>query len=100
MSGEGRRLDLTVRIDPLQFGGQQYEAAPADVAATLEVSRTTSNGWFLRLRFEARLSGPCMRCLEDAGRSDAIAVDSREFDQPGPEDDELDSPYVDGDELD
>jgi uncharacterized protein len=99
-SGEGRRLDLTVHIDPLQFGGQQYEAAPADVPATLEISRTTGNGWFLRLRFDARLSGPCMRCLEDAGRGDAIAVDSREIDQPGAEDEDLDSPYVDGDELD
>src|SRR3954466_16053898 len=100
MSGERRRLDLTVHIDPLQFGGQQYEAAPADVPATLEISRTTGNGWFLRLRFDARLSGPGMRCLGDAGRGDAIAVDSREIDQPGAEDDDLDSPYVDGDELD
>jgi uncharacterized protein len=99
-SGEGRRLDLTVRIDPLQFGGEQYEAAPADVPATLDVSRTTGNGWFLRLRFDAHLSGPCMRCLEDAGRGDAIAVDSREVDQPGAEDDDLDSPYVEGDEVD
>jgi uncharacterized protein len=41
-----------------------------------------------------------MRCLEDAGRGDAIAVDSREVDQPGAEDEDLDSPYVDGDELD
>src|SRR3954466_270076 len=78
-SGEGRRLDLTVAIDPLECGGQRYEAVPADVPAKLDVSRTTGNGWFLRLRFDARLSGPCMRCLEDAGRGDAIAVDSREI---------------------
>jgi uncharacterized protein len=99
-SGEGRRLDLIVGLDPLEFGGQRYEAVPAEVPATLDVSRTTGNGWFLRLRLEARLSGPCMRCLEDAGRGDAIAVDSREVDQPGAEDEDLDSPYVDGDELD
>jgi uncharacterized protein len=99
-SGEGRRLDLTVAIDPLEFGGQRYEAAPADVPAKLDVSRTTGNGWFLRLRFDARLSGPCMRCLEDAGRGDAITVDSREVDQPGAEDEDLNSPYVEGDELD
>jgi uncharacterized protein len=97
-SGEGRRLDIQVAIDPLQFGGQRYEAAPATVDAKLDVSRTTGSGWFLRLRFEARLDGPCMRCLEGADR--AVAVDSREVDQPGAGDDELKSPYLDGDELD
>jgi uncharacterized protein len=96
-SGEGRHLDVTVRLEPLQFGGQQYEPVPAEVPAQLDVSRTTGNGWFLRLRLDARLSGPCMRCLEDAGR--AVALDSREAHQPGGGDD-LQSPYLDGDELD
>jgi uncharacterized protein len=99
-SGEARHLDLTVRIDPLEFGGQRYEAVPSEVPAKLDVSRTTGNGWFLRLRFEARLSGPCMRCLEDAGKGDAIAVDSREVHQPGAGDEELLSPYIEGDDLD
>jgi DUF177 domain-containing protein len=97
-SGEGRHLDITVGIDPLEFGGQRYEAVPAGVPAQLDVSRTTGNGWFIRLRFGVRLSGPCMRCLEDAGS--AIAVDAREVDQPGSDDDELQSPYLDGEELD
>jgi uncharacterized protein len=97
-SGEGRHLDITVRIDPLQFGGQRYESVPAAVPAQLDVSRTTAQGWFLRLRFDAQLSGPCMRCLEDAGK--AIAVDSREVDQPDSGDEELKSPYLDGAELD
>jgi uncharacterized protein len=40
-----------------------------------------------------------MRCLEPAER--VIEVDAREVDQPGSgDDDELTSPYVDGDELD
>src|SRR5207244_8161906 len=64
--------------------------------ATLDVSRTTA-GWSLRLRYEARLAGPCMRCLEPADHT--IAVDVREVDQPGGGDD-LRSPYVHGDELD
>jgi uncharacterized protein len=97
-SGEGRHLDLTVKISPFQFGGERYEALPADVPAQLDISRTTGNGWFVRLRLDAQLSGPCMRCLEDAGRP--IAIDVREVDQPGAEDDELQSPYLDGDELD
>jgi uncharacterized protein len=97
-SGEGRHLDLTVLLDPLQFGGQRYEAVPAEVPAQLDVSRTTGNGWFLRLRLEAALSGPCMRCLEGAER--AVVLDSREVDQPDADDEDLKSPYIDGDELD
>jgi uncharacterized protein len=99
-SGEARHLDLSVSIDPLEFGGQRYQAVPSEVPAQLDISRTTGSGWFLRLRFEARLSGPCMRCLEDAGQGDAIVVDSREVDQPGADDDELNSPYLTGDDLD
>jgi uncharacterized protein len=38
-----------------------------------------------------------MRCLE--GADAAIAIDAREIDQPG-DDEDLSSPYVDGDDLD
>src|SRR5438105_8537752 len=41
----------------------------------------TSHGYALRLRFEAHLDGPCMRCLVPA--SPTVAVDAREIDQPG-----------------
>ena len=27
-SGEGRRLELDVALDPLQFGGEQYRSSP------------------------------------------------------------------------
>jgi uncharacterized protein len=64
----------------------------------LEVSRTTGNGFALRLRFEVGLHGPCQRCLEDADVE--VAVDAREIEQPGSGDDDLTSPYVDGEELD
>jgi uncharacterized protein len=96
-SGEGRRLLLEVALDPLQFGGQTYAPTPAAVDATLDISRTTHNGYALRLRFEAALEGPCMRCLEPA--HPAIAVDAREVDQPG-DVEELRSPYVEDDVLD
>jgi uncharacterized protein len=95
-SGEGRRLQIDVRIDPLQLGGQRYEIAAVPVPVTLDASRTTT-GWSLRLRYELQLSGPCMRCLESATRT--VTVDAREVDQPGGGED-LRSPYVDGDELD
>lgn len=92
--GEGRRIDADVPLDDLVLGGQSY--AGGTVGVRVDVSRTTA-GWALRLRFEATLRGPCMRCLEDAER--AVEVDAREVDQPGGGD-ELSSPYLDGDELD
>ena len=68
---------------------------PPLVPVRLDVSRTTGNGWALRLRFTASLEGPCMRCLEPA--APAFEVDAREVSQPGGGD-ELSSPYVDADE--
>ena len=96
-SGEGRRLDLEVALDPLQFGGETYAMTPPAVEAILDISRTTHNGYALRLRFGASLQGPCMRCLEPA--QPAISVDSREVDQPG-DVEELRSPYVTDEVLD
>jgi uncharacterized protein len=95
-SGEGRRVDTHVTVDPLSFGGQTY-ATGADVPVRLDVSRTVG-GYALRLRFAVPLEGPCMRCLEAARKT--VDVDAREVDQPGAGDDELTSPYVSGDELD
>jgi uncharacterized protein len=95
--GEGRRLGLDVRIDPLVLGGEQYEIEPAEVPAVLEVSRMAGGGYALRLRFEAALTGQCMRCLKDA--SPLVEVEAREVEVPdGGE--ELESPYVDGEQLD
>ena len=96
-SGEGRRLDLHVHVDPFSYGGQQYAVVPELVPVRLDVSRTTGNGWALRLRFSATLDGPCMRCLEPANPS--FDVDSYEIHQPGTADEEMISPYM-GEELD
>lgn len=95
-SGEARRLDLRTDPGSLRLGGQRYEV-PAGVATRLDISRTLS-GYALRLRFEARLEGPCMRCLQNAALT--VPVDAREVDQPGTVDEELRSPYVDGTVLD
>jgi uncharacterized protein len=96
-AGEGRHLDVGVAIEPFLLGGERYPVVPEVVPTRLDVSRTTGNGYALRLRFEANVKGPCMRCLEDA--TTAFAVDAREVSQPGGGDD-LASPYVKGDELD
>jgi uncharacterized protein len=95
-SGEGRRLDLHVAIDDFHYGGEQYAVTPALVPVRLDVSRTTGNGYALRLRFDAALEGPCMRCLEPAAPS--FEVDAREVSQPGGGE-ELSSPYLVEDEL-
>lgn len=90
-SGEGRRLDLHVGIDPFELGGERYAVEPSVVPVGLDVSRTTGDGYALRLRFEATLSGPCMRCLADA--APAFEVVAREVSQPGAGE-ELESPYL------
>lgn len=98
-SGEGRRLDLLVHVDPFDYGGSSYAVEPELVPVRLDVSRTTGSGWALRLRFAAQLAGPCMRCLEDADIG--FDIDAYEVHQPGGGE-ELASPYLDpaGAELD
>jgi uncharacterized protein len=96
-SGEGRTLALHVGLAPFSYGGQRYTVAPSPVPVRLDVSRTTGSGWALRLRFDARVEGPCVRCLEPA--APRFAVDAREVHQPGGGE-ELSSPYVEDDELD
>jgi uncharacterized protein len=94
-AGEGRHLDLTVAMDDLKLGGQSY-AAVAEVPVHLDVAKMPG-GYSLRLRASVELSGPCMRCLEDAGRR--VDIDAREVDQSGGGE-ELESPYIEGDDLD
>jgi uncharacterized protein len=96
-AGEGRRLELDVRIEPLLLGDEPYAAAPARVPVVLDVSRMMGGGYALRLRLEAALDGPCMRCLKDA--APLVEVDSREVDRPGGGE-ELQSPYVREEVLD
>ena len=95
-AGEGRRLDLEVALQPLQFSGQRYEVVPDRVPVRLDLSKMTGGGHSMRLRFAAAVHGPCMRCLADA--EPVTEVDAREVDQPGGGD-ELSSPYVQGGDL-
>jgi DUF177 domain-containing protein len=95
--GEGRRLDLPVRLEPLELGRQSYAVSAEAVPARLDVSRHSS-GYAFRLRFPLHVEGPCMRCLEAAAME--AEVDAREVAQEGTDDEELRSPYVEDDELD
>jgi uncharacterized protein len=95
--GEGRRLELPVRLEPLELGGQTYAVSPDAVQVRLDLSRP-SGGYAFRLRFPLRIEGPCMRCLEGAAME--TEVDAREVAQDDTDDEELQSPYVVDDELD
>ncbi|MHB1537205.1 MAG: YceD family protein [Solirubrobacteraceae bacterium] len=96
-AGEGRKLELAAPLQPITLGGQRYEPQPASVPVPLEISRMTDHGYALRMSFEVRLAGPCMRCLKAAAPT--IAVDAREVDVPSGGED-LDSPYLQDDVLD
>jgi uncharacterized protein len=96
-SGQARALDLEVGLDSIQLGGQTYSPAGGGTEARLDVSRTSS-GYALRLRFSTELTGPCVRCLEEAATD--LEIDAREVDQGGTADEELRSPYVSEGELD
>jgi uncharacterized protein len=96
-AGEGRRLALDVRIEPVVLGSETYESEPARVPVELDVSRMLGDGYALRMSFTAALAGPCMRCLTQAAR--AVEVQAREVDRPGGGE-ELESPYVKGEVLD
>lgn len=97
VSGEGTRLEMPIRLEPFELGGQDYRAVPGSPQVRLEVSRPT-HGYAFRLTCQVHVEGPCMRCLERAALD--LAIDAREVDQAGAEDPELRSPYVVDDELD
>ena len=63
--GEGRRIDASVRVEPLSSPASPTRVEDGAVEARLDISRTVS-GYALRLRFEAPLDGACMRCMAEA----------------------------------
>jgi uncharacterized protein len=96
-TGEGRKLELSVAPGPFELAGEAYTVEPPLLDARLDVSKTTGSGYALRLRFEAELAGPCMRCLSPA--EPRFEVEAREVSQPGAGE-ELESPYVEHGVLD
>jgi uncharacterized protein len=86
-----------VELEPFELGGQRYVPVPATVPAELTITRA-STGTVFELRFEARLHGPCYRCLEDAVLDLPLHV--REYEATNPESDELRTPYLADDKLD
>ena len=97
-SGEQLREVREVELEPFELGGERYSAAPGRASAGVTVSRITS-GLLFELDFEARLAGPCMRCLADATVTTSIQTREYQATSPG-EGDELRTGYVDDDLLD
>lgn len=64
-SGDQRREHVEIELEPLVLAGQEYEPRPNPAPAELTVTRASS-GTVLELAFDARLEGPCFRCLADA----------------------------------
>ena len=97
-SGEEYRDEVTLELSPLEYAGQRYVPVPEEVPAELVVARA-STGTVFRLRFDARLHGPCYRCLGDAVLD--LGIDAREYQATSPgESDELRTPYLDESKLD
>jgi uncharacterized protein len=90
-SGEEFRDVVDVDLTPLEYGGQRYLPVPAEVPAALAISRATT-GTLFQLRFDARLHGPCYRCLGDAAVD--IPINAREYQATNADTDELQTPYL------
>jgi len=96
-SGEEYRDEVEVELQPLEFGGQRYLPVPEKVDAEFVVNRATT-GTAFRLRFPARLHGPCYRCLGDAVLE--VPIRAREYQAETPEDEQMTTPYISGNNLD
>jgi uncharacterized protein len=96
--GEQFRDARPVRLEPFTLGGQRYQPMPEEPDADLVVTRTSS-GLLFELALDARLEGPCFRCLEVAVLE--LPLRGREYHDPGAGDQEdLVSQYVADERLD
>jgi uncharacterized protein len=95
--GEEHRDSVPIELEPFELGGLRYLPVPQEVEAELTVAQATT-GLDLRIAFDARLHGPCMRCLADAVVD--LHVQAREYHATDAgEADELRSEYVVDDQL-
>ena len=90
--GEEQRDIVPIELEPFELGGQRYLPVPHEVEGDLTVAQATT-GLDLRLAFDVRLHGPCVRCLADAVQD--VHIDAREYQANEPGDaEELRSEYV------
>jgi DUF177 domain-containing protein len=97
-TGEQFRDEVSVQLEPLVLGGQEYLPVPAEVPAELTITKASSGNVY-ELSFRSRLHGPCFRCLADTVLE--LPISAREYNANNPDgDEELRSPYVHADALD
>jgi uncharacterized protein len=89
--GEELRAEVEVELPAFEFAGQRYVPVPERVPAELVVTRATT-GTVFALGFDARLHGPCYRCLDDAVLD--VPIRAREYQATDPDDEELTTPYL------
>src|SRR5204863_7980389 len=95
--GDEYRDELEVELPAFAFGGQRYVPVPEKVPAEFTVTRANT-GTVFSLAFRARLHGPCHRCLDDAVLD--VPIRAREYQATSPDDEELTTPYIEGQNLD
>lgn len=96
--GEEYRDEQEIELTPFDLGGQRYIPVPETVPAELAIGRGSSGTTF-ELAFQARLHGPCVRCLRDAVVD--LPIRAREYQATNPgEAEELTTQYVDENRLD
>ena len=96
--GDGRASTPSVRVDAAAARRRALPRRGGAVDGPRSTSPARSSGYALRLRFDAPLEG-AVHALHGPRAARSIAVDAREVEQPG-EDEELHSPYLDGGVLD
>jgi uncharacterized protein len=97
-SGDEYDETLDVQLEPLELGAQRYSPTPATVPARLRVTKATT-GTVLELSFDARLEGPCFRCLAEAALELELELDEYHASDPKASVDER-SDYVADDVVD
>ncbi len=96
--GEQWREARAIDLDPFDLGGERYTPVPDAPEAAIAVTRT-SGGLLFELDLEARLAGPCFRCLTDTVID--APVHGREYQATSAGDDDgLRTPYFADDRLD
>ena len=96
-SGEQWRDERQIELEPFELGGQRYVAVPQVVPAEVTVTHA-STGTVFELRFDARLHGPCFRCLADAELP--LSLRLREYEDANPDADEMRMEYLEDQRLD
>jgi uncharacterized protein len=97
-SGEQFRDVRRIELEPFELGGERYLPIPERLEAVFTMSRMTS-GLLFELEFEARVAGPCFRCLADARVTTLVQAQEYHATSPG-DSDELQTPYLEADRLD